>query len=416
MRRVRKWERMSLTIVAYVTIAMILFVRCGMVAGAAGGAPPDAQDPLQLGIAATGQKEWLLAARYFQDARRASPNRPDIFFNLGMAESQIPGRELRAICWFGAYLSALPDAPNSEEVKKNILELTVRNQASLANVIQMAHDAARKQANPGRALLDVVSLWVMAGDLDRAFAIATCDAVKEAGCKESALWHIASGQVGHGDISDAQRIADRIQGAESKCSLQAFIAEAQFEAGDVAAASRSFAAALKTAGTIGNLHGKGSALGAIARTQARTGDVSGALRTAATIEDVTQRNFALADVAAAEAKAGDLTGASKTANAIQDAEHKARVMSIIEHAALESIASLQPGFSASSWIERLDDGSRGSICPLNSSAFLDLDGCLKSLPVDDTPNYFRKLHYVALELITAQRRIDTMLKRQAEKT
>ena len=62
---------------------------------------PAAQEAINNGIIATKVPDYLLAIKYFEEARKAAPQSPEVFFNLGLAESKIPGRELRAICWFG---------------------------------------------------------------------------------------------------------------------------------------------------------------------------------------------------------------------------------------------------------------------------------------------------------------------------
>ena len=64
--------------------------------------PPAAQEALNQGIIAAKVPDYLLAIRYFEDARKIAPAAPVVFLNLGIAESKIPGRELRAIAWFGA--------------------------------------------------------------------------------------------------------------------------------------------------------------------------------------------------------------------------------------------------------------------------------------------------------------------------
>ena len=79
--------------------------------------PPAAQEALNKGIIAAKVPDYPLAIRYFEEARKLAPAAPVIFMNLGIAESKMPGRELRAIAWFGAYLAAVPDAPNAAAVK-----------------------------------------------------------------------------------------------------------------------------------------------------------------------------------------------------------------------------------------------------------------------------------------------------------
>ena len=92
--------------------------------------PPDAQAAVDKGIlAAKDAQDYLLAIRYFQDVRKIAPGEPDIYYKLGVAESNIPGRELRAICWLEAYLAVDPTVPNAAAVKKQIDILDVKSQS-----------------------------------------------------------------------------------------------------------------------------------------------------------------------------------------------------------------------------------------------------------------------------------------------
>ncbi|MGP1614723.1 MAG: tetratricopeptide repeat protein, partial [Pollutimonas bauzanensis] len=72
--------------------------------------PPAAQEALNKGIIAAKVPDYPLAIRYFEEARKLAPDAPVVYLNLGLAESKIPSRELRAIAWFGVYLAAYPDA------------------------------------------------------------------------------------------------------------------------------------------------------------------------------------------------------------------------------------------------------------------------------------------------------------------
>src|ERR1700720_475136 len=78
---------------------------------------PEAQAAVDKGVLAAKQQDFLLAVRYFQDARKLAPQAPEIYFDLGLAESKIPGRELRSVAWFGAYLAVSPNAANAAAVK-----------------------------------------------------------------------------------------------------------------------------------------------------------------------------------------------------------------------------------------------------------------------------------------------------------
>lgn len=87
--------------------------------------PPAAQEALRKGTLAAGQKHWAVALRCFGEARAAAPDAPQPLFNLGLAEAQLPGRELRAIAWFHAYLVLAPDAPNAATVREQIAALDI---------------------------------------------------------------------------------------------------------------------------------------------------------------------------------------------------------------------------------------------------------------------------------------------------
>ena len=64
--------------------------------------PPAAQKALDAGIASAKAGDLQTAIKLLDDARKSAPYSPAIYFNLGLAESKIPGRELRAICSFEA--------------------------------------------------------------------------------------------------------------------------------------------------------------------------------------------------------------------------------------------------------------------------------------------------------------------------
>src|SRR5690348_16990201 len=70
--------------------------------------PPGAQEAFDKGVMAAKQQEWEIAIQSFQEARKTAPDAPELFYNLGLAESKLPGRELRAIAWLGAYQAASP--------------------------------------------------------------------------------------------------------------------------------------------------------------------------------------------------------------------------------------------------------------------------------------------------------------------
>src|SRR5579864_4208945 len=69
--------------------------------------PQVAQRAIEQGKSAASQKPpaWAVAVSYFDAARKAAPLSPQPLYFLGLAAAQMHGRELRAICWFEAYLA-----------------------------------------------------------------------------------------------------------------------------------------------------------------------------------------------------------------------------------------------------------------------------------------------------------------------
>jgi thioredoxin-like negative regulator of GroEL len=103
---------------------------------------PEAQQACDEGMSAAQQKQWDVAIRHFDEARQAAPHASKVIYDLGLAEAQVPGRELRAICWFEAYLALAPDAPNAADVRKEITDLGVKAEGDAQTLVDMADKLA----------------------------------------------------------------------------------------------------------------------------------------------------------------------------------------------------------------------------------------------------------------------------------
>ena len=134
--------------------------------------PPEAQPAFNKGVLAAQQQEWDIALQSFQDARKAAPTAPEIYYNLGLTESKIPGRELRAIAWLAAYLAADPAARNASAVKSAILGLLVKNEGNNARFIEVARQSAEqvsggdydKDIEKEAAIVGILTLYLDQGD------------------------------------------------------------------------------------------------------------------------------------------------------------------------------------------------------------------------------------------------------------
>lgn len=493
--------------------------------------PPAAQEALNKGIIAAKVPDYLLAIRYFEDARKISPDSPVVYLNLGVAESKIPLRELRAIAWLGAYLAALPNASNAAAVKEQITVLEVKNQSNVSHLIKAAQDAASSSKwNRTFMLTDVSTLWAKSGDIAAAFS--TIDLQKDdigGISRASTLAQISAVQARGGDVSGAKTTANMIQRGVYKTKSLKEIGMAQTDAKDIGGARLTLLAAFQTAGLIENRQDRGYEQNAIARAQIDAGDFSAAhdtllsaLKTAdlipvqtptdamvkasiqrpsgdlyVAIQDVAsaraaflsaynnsklmadaddrsyqQSNIAISqakggdlanaaqtlsaaqasanlvqgerktimlrlvdrareEFAEAQIKVGDFTGAKKTADFFADGDQKKGIEKAIAEAQTKiAVADVpvptpppppsnfppKPIISVSDWLSVLGYNSpqfsRYS-AQLNSAAFLDLVGYLKSLPASDDPQkVFDGLFKTADAFVSAQTTVVEMLKQQ----
>jgi tetratricopeptide (TPR) repeat protein len=380
--------------------------------------PPEAQDALKKGIIAAQQQDYLQAIRFFQDARKIAPDASEIYFDLGLAESKIPGRELRAICWFEAYLAANPNAPNAAAVRVQIHTLDVNNTSNFSRLVKAMQDATNQLVNRGTEYdlnLGLVAVfWEEAGDMTA--ALKTADSIRNADYKNQALASIAITSAGAGDIPGAQEVADLIEPPHSKDGAIHSIAVAQARVGDITAA-------LKTANLIQDATEKQQALTSIVESQAKAGDFDGAERNANLILEPDGKADALKCLAQAQAEIGDFKAALGTADLISDPADKSEALSSIAAAqkqegrikdadatfalALRTAHSIrnqdtkaweQRGIAdaqeqaaknpASEWLEMLDDSNPNwvSDCALNTSPFLDVAGfLLKAIAPNEDP-------------------------------
>lgn len=395
------------------------------------------------------QQEWEIAIRNFQEARKTVPDAPEVFYNLGLAESKIRGRELRAIAWFGAYLSATPNAPNAAAVKDKIAELQIKNEGNTSRLIKQVQDASGQISGDNSWNLgEVAGLWAGVGDITS--ATKTVDLIHNAYYKRFAQCAIAEAQISIGDITGAQKTlalakktAELIQDVYEYYALTA-IAEAQRAVGDIASAKDTLASALKAADYFQDAFRKSYAQRSLAEVQIRAGDIAGAQKSLASA----QKNADLisgasdkrteqvmifitqAGLAKAQVMAGDIVGAQKTVDFIQDEDLKRRAKEIIAEAqgkadntnapkpirqsTSDAQAPIQPVLKVSDWLEKLDDRVETEDCPLNAGPFLNLACYLKSLPPSDDPQkVFESLHKTAEKIVAAQNVIAGMLKQQA---
>jgi tetratricopeptide (TPR) repeat protein len=404
---------------------------------------PEAQAAINKGITAAKLPDYLLAIRYFEDARKIAPGAPEIFFNLGLAESKIPGRELRAICWFGAYLAAEPSATNAAAVKEQIDVLDMKSQSNLSHLIKSVQDVVSQTGSyyQEHHMGQVAGLWAEAGDMPT--ALKTAGQIQDVYHKNQSWAAIAKGQMKAGDIAGALKTVDMIRPsdfnrpadfqsntvgalADLKTVALRDIARAQQNAGNIAGTQTTLMYAATNAALIQNADLRVTEQGAIADDQAKAGDIDGAKNTLASVQytgnELPMIGIAREELAVAQARAGDISGAQQTADLILWPEGKKMAQDAINLAKkyatpTQQKASVGPVINivkVSDWVYKLDDQSAYNDCALNTDPFLDLASYLTSQHSDDPETLFYNINVTAEKIATAQNIIDKMLKQQSK--
>jgi len=295
-----------------------------------------AREAFDSGVIAAGLPNYPLAIRFFEEARTLAPSDPVIFYNLGLAESHISGRELRALSWFSAYLAANPAAPNAAAVTELINLLDLRSHSNLSHLISSLQDIANQFAEDNKSanLSRVAELWAKTGDIGAAQRVANL--IQNVDSKSRAQAYITKYQAEAGDIDAAQKTVELIQNEDWKSSAQACVVEAQAKRGDIAAA-------LKTIALIKNADRKPGAWRHIGNSQAESGDVSEALKTAALLPSGNEQGAVQATTAKAQVRRSDIAGAQRTADLIQDGDWQSNAQAVIAktHVKLGDIAAAQ---------------------------------------------------------------------------
>jgi tetratricopeptide (TPR) repeat protein len=141
---------MSPSLVARLNVGRIIFTLVGLSflaascfgqqAGSSGSAqiPQQALTAFSKGLVASQKKDWMSAVNYFDQARQAAPDAPPILYELAVAESYVPGRELRALAWFDAYLAANLSASNLDEIDSRTADLQGRYARSISQLAELA--------------------------------------------------------------------------------------------------------------------------------------------------------------------------------------------------------------------------------------------------------------------------------------
>ncbi len=406
--------------------------------------PSAAQEAVKNGILAAKQQEWQIAIEKFQHARQLAPKAPEIYGYLGLVESKVPGRELRAVAWFGAYLAAIRHPDNEAAVKEEIATLQIKSEANIDRILKAAENAAHQIPTKKDSYINVsgkkISLHDGASDRKGGLARVAKIYARTGNDKEAMRiitasnidlnttinygvvgWLIEYG--GEDGIAGARTLLARAEKFLQKnyaSSIHGMIAEKEAENGYIDAAWQDANAISDVVGTstAGN---KINVLIAIARAQykagkradswktllqakdyslkmkpeERTGIYSSLTSAQAEVEDIGSakdtlglipesfgyKNYNRLAVGAAQVKAGDLEGANKTATSISEKSIKSQLQAKIEQAGKATLAN----FNQNSAPVEVRDW-------LNKFNNNNYDNCpLDAAPFADLPAYLRSL-------------------------
>jgi ankyrin repeat protein len=274
----------------------------------------DAESAIEQGIAAAKKSDYLEAIRLFEIVQAEAPYSPLPLYYLGLAESKIPDRELRAICWFKAFLAAASDSPKAEAVGAEIANLELKSRDVLLELIKTVSAAAdllpeppaNEPQDPDGSYKDfnlksVALLWARAGDADAALARA--------------------GRINHPLIRTMTAIE---------------LARPLAMAGDLERGLRVLASAVSAAEKLERSDDRDIAFERAATALADLGDGPTAHNLAARIEDAGRRCQALWAIARAQANAGNMVAATKTTEAIPVRYYRSAAQASIARVAAET--------------------------------------------------------------------------------
>ena len=192
----------------------------------------------------------------------------------------------------------------------------VGNSDSIAIAIEMA-GAIRNRSERDSAYVYISLVQGVSGDFNG--AVSTLGRVKEPAPRALGFARLATLRAQADDSVNADALLKRAiselphkRSAPGKSLALCEIAVAQIATAQKPAARSSLQQALQA-------DGRGPGLEAIARLQARAGDIAGATTTAMQAGDDATRALLIHDITAAQAESGDISGARSTAQSLSDA-------------------------------------------------------------------------------------------------
>lgn len=284
--------------------------------------PMEAQSAMEQGIAAGKKDDYLAAISHFEEARKVAPHDPLLLGYLGFAESKVPGRELRAICWLEAYLAASPSARNATTVAAEIANLKLKARRTLLALVGALDKAAdllpKATKDDGPSFVDPRGTEQDHGMMTVAVLLARA-----------------------GNLEAADQRAGGIGNARIRTQAQAAMATSVALSGDLENGKVFLSKAVESAEKSKRLYseshqdGRCHAFSVVVQAMADMGDAAGSRDLATRIEDAKDRCRAQVTIVRAQANAGDFPGAIASAEEIPVHFYRSVAQAIIARTAAE---------------------------------------------------------------------------------
>jgi tetratricopeptide (TPR) repeat protein len=161
------------------------------------------------GINAASGLLYRNALQYFEKAFTNSERYPWLtMFNAGVANSKIPGRELRAIAWFGGFMTS-EFVVNTSYFKSQIELLRERSHRTVISMLKKIQDVALRFSGYEREMFmgQVATLWMQIGDPQSAKRALNLIPNAAPDYTQSLL----ESYINNGDLLTAEKITDTIR-------------------------------------------------------------------------------------------------------------------------------------------------------------------------------------------------------------
>lgn len=281
--------------------------------------PSPEHEAMEKGITAAKQGDYAEALIYFKQAQEIAIHSADIFYNMGLAESMMSGRELRAISWFGAYLSEHPGAANRAAVQVRMAALKAKSEKTIRTFLQLSEETAKEFTIPYFYDNSLFRTAVLCAEVGDGAAVERIERlIADPPQKSFSLHELLQMQLRNGDTAAAEITENRIQDPYTIGEVQLEIADAKFRLGDLEGARETLTAALESPNSTEDACYKSTVLTRVAEVQIKQGDISGAKQTLVEAKqnivsfDRYSTIKAQCLVAEAEVRAGDVEAAEET--------------------------------------------------------------------------------------------------------